>query len=150
MEEEEEEDEDEEEEASMTAGQDSSSSSFFSLLRDLFRCNPGGRLGVVGVERAVGSWQRGGRAGGGWRRAAEDWAKEVPSAVSFLCGHFPEAQPPSFAPFLAPFGGGGGGGGGVYQWVGSGRDSDAALAALSRRWRERRHQCQVGNKELLR
>ena len=69
-----------------------SPSSFFSLLRDIFKSNPGHRLGVVGLEKAVGEWKPPNRAECSWVRreySIGGWCKEVPSAVAFLCGHFP-------------------------------------------------------------
>ena len=62
-----------------------------------------------------------------WFGHSQSWTDEIPSAVAFLCGAFPHAQPPGFNPIIVsdPKSG-------LYQWSGGDQESDATLSQLGK------------------
>ena len=107
--------------------------SFFALLRDKFRAYPGYMTKIPELREDVRMWEESGSAP--WVSRVDNWASNVPSAVAFLLGAFPEDCKP--ADFIAlvkcnPLIG-------TYTWIGSGRDSDADLSVLTELWLSIKH-----------
>ena len=73
-----------------------------------------------------------------WIGHSQSWTDEIPSAVAFLCGAFPHAQPPGFNPIIISDTNSG-----LYQWCGSDQESDATLSQLASWWLERRSACRA-------
>ena len=115
---------------------------YFSLIRDLYRACPNHKMSLQSLEEAVELWQETekevSRSSSGsscmWLSRTDSWVAELSSSIAFLLGAFPnEYVPGNFSPFVKcdadnEF----------YEWIGTGRDSDVNLMALTQWWWERK------------
>lgn len=69
-------------------------SSFFSLLKYFFCQLESQSLTIPDLSEAVNQWEHSAVGQVPWRSHCQSWTAEIPSAVAFLCGAFPHAQPP--------------------------------------------------------
>lgn len=112
-------------------------SSYFSLLRYFFCQNsPSNSLTIPDLMEAVKQWEfTANRALVTWIGHSPKWVSEIPSAIAFLCGAFPNAQPPGFVPMVQCDTNTG-----LYQW----NDQDSVnLSQLTSWWLERRNVCRA-------
>lgn len=112
---------------------------YFSVLRDCFTANPEAKITIPELEDKISQWQAStSRLTCDWLHLASSWMGQIPSAVAFLTGAFPDAQPSGFKPYIYvdPSVG-------TYQWTGNGMDSDGHLSALTKWWLERRDRCRA-------
>ncbi|TRY78471.1 hypothetical protein TCAL_06813 [Tigriopus californicus] len=112
---------------------------YFSVLRDCFTANAEAKITIPDLEDKISQWQAStSRLNCDWLHLASSWMGQIPSAVAFLTGAFPDAQPSGFKPFILvdPSVG-------TYQWTGHGMDSDVHLSALTKWWLERRDRCRA-------
>ncbi|KAJ4431725.1 hypothetical protein ANN_20327 [Periplaneta americana] len=108
---------------------------FFSLIRDVICSTPDHRMSLTTLEDRLKAWQENpiSPLNDWYCIAADSWLLMLPSAISFLSGDFPDAQPEDFVPYveykpnLQ-----------AYQWIGAGRDSDAHLQPLCQHWLDHR------------
>ena len=115
---------------------------FFSLIRDLHRSSPNHKIAFQSLEEAVQLWQETerelDRSSSGssctWLSKTDSWVDELSSSIAFLLGAFPnEYVPGSFSPFVKCDADNE-----LYEWIGTGRDSDVNLMALTQWWSERK------------
>ena len=115
---------------------------FFSLIRDQYRLSPNHKMSIQGLEEAVQMWQEteaeASRTPRGsscmWLSRTDSWVVELSSAIAFLLGAFPnEYVPSNFSPFVKCDAENE-----IYEWIGTGRDSDVNLMALTQWWWERK------------
>eukprot|EP00092_Neocalanus_flemingeri_P094512 GFUD01120196.1.p1 GENE.GFUD01120196.1~~GFUD01120196.1.p1 ORF type:complete len:859 (-),score=207.49 GFUD01120196.1:242-2818(-) len=116
---------------------------FMSLLRDLFMQGSGHQLTMPQLDQSLTVWQESPIAAlNPWYQECSDpngWRSNIPSVIAFLCGSFPEQQPQDFVPYISVDSVRG-----SYQWVGAGRDGDAALIPLNQWWLDRLENCRAG------
>lgn len=75
---------------------------FFSLLKYFFCQVENQALTIPDLTEAVQQWENGAnRALVTWIGNCASWVAEIPSAVAFLGGAFPHAQPPGFSPIIS-------------------------------------------------
>ena len=115
---------------------------YFSLIRDQYRSSPNHKMSIQGLEDAVQVWQEteteASRTSNGsscmWLSRTDSWVNELSSAIAFLLGAFPnEFVPDNFSPFVKCDAENE-----IYEWIGTGRDSDVNLMALTQWWWERK------------
>ncbi|XP_068085697.1 nuclear factor related to kappa-B-binding protein [Anabrus simplex] len=108
---------------------------FFSLIRDVICSTPEHRMNLATIEDRLKAWQENpiSPLNDWYCIAADSWVLLLSSAVDFLCGNYPDAQPEEFVPYLeykVHLQ--------VYQWIGAGRDSDGHLTPLCQYWLDHR------------
>ena len=111
-------------------------SNYFSLLRFLFCQTPLNALTIPELMNAVKQWEStANRQLITWMSHSNQWVKEIPSAIAFLCGAFPHAQPPGFQPLITCDSHSG-----LYTWA---ADPKQDLSQLTSWWLDRRAICQA-------
>jgi hypothetical protein len=111
---------------------------FFSLLRHFFSQAPNHCLTIPDLMDKVQQWEgKANRQYLTWMTSSSLWVGEIPSAIAFLSGAFPHAQPDGFTSYIScdPSTG-------LYQWTKM-EVNNAPLSQLSSWWLERRSVCQA-------
>ena len=115
---------------------------FFSLIRDQYRSSANHKMSIQALEDAVQVWHEteteASRTPSGtscmWLSRTDSWVAELSSSIAFLLGAFPsEFVPDNFSPFVKCDAENE-----IYEWIGTGRDSDVNLMALTQWWWERK------------
>ena len=58
-------------------------------------------ISILDLMEAVQQWESSAnRSLVTWIGHSPKWINEIPSAIAFLCGAFPHAQPPGFIPLI--------------------------------------------------
>nr|CAD7400673.1 unnamed protein product [Timema cristinae] len=113
---------------------------FFSLVRDVICSTPDHRMSLSTLEDRLKAWQENpiSPLNDWYSIAADSWLLMLPSAISFLSGDYPDAQPDDFVPYLEykPHLV-------AYQWIGAGRDTDTHLMPLCQHWLDHREEMLV-------
>nr|CAD7200167.1 unnamed protein product [Timema douglasi] len=113
---------------------------FFSLVRDVICSTPDHRMSLSTLEDRLKAWQENpiSPLNDWYCIAADSWLLMLPSAISFLSGDYPDAQPDDFVPYLEykPHLV-------AYQWIGAGRDTDTHLMPLCQHWLDHREEMLV-------
>ena len=114
-------------------------SNYFSLLRFFFCQTVTNALTIPELMDAVKQWElTANRQLLTWMsHSTSSWVNEIPSAIAFLCGAFPHAQPPGFQPLI-----GCDSHSGLYTWT-AGKLDPMDLSHLTSWWLERRAICQA-------
>ena len=115
-------------------------SNYFSLLRFFFCQTVSNALTIPELMDAVKQWElTANRQLITWMsHSTSSWVNEIPSAIAFLCGAFPHAQPPGFQPLIACDSQSG-----LYTWIRLDPVTPMNLSHLTSWWLKRRAICQA-------